>query len=451
MIRGITDASFAEIELALASPRRARFIMGHVFEVLSTILARPTIPADSIVSRFYRDRRYLGSHDRGCIADITYDILRGVLRHRKLLDRYLIPDAIDRAAALHIVCWLTEQGLTVPTHILADFMPIAPHAIDQVPERLDRALRDLAGRKTTEQLAVASGLPVWVVEAISSRFHENVEDALAGFNRQAPITLRANRLLTSRERLVDSLAQDGIASSPGIYSPDAILLEHRLNAHGLRQFRSGWFEVQDEGSQMLSIMLDPHPGWSVFDACAGGGGKTLHLSAIMRGKGGVFAHDINDRRLSDLRPRLKRSSAQNVRTMYHEEYRQRLAQLEGTFDAVLIDAPCSGTGVLRRNPGARLSIDRDMVSRMTRTQAGILKEYSRLAKPGGLVLYATCSLLDEEDEAQVDRFLEGTDGWVTVPIEGIDPSMVTSAGYYRSWPHLHNTDAFFGALLRRTR
>lgn len=202
---------------------------------------------------------------------------------------------------------------------------------------------------------------------------------------------------------------------------------------------------------MLSIMLDPHPGWSVFDACAGGGGKTLHLSAIMRGKGGVFAHDINDRRLSDLRPRLKRSSAQNVRTMYHEEYRQRLAQLEGTFDAVLIDAPCSGTGVLRRNPGARLSIDRDMVSRMTRTQAGILKEYSRLAKPGGLVLYATCSLLDEEDEAQVDRFLEGTDGWVTVPIEGIDPSMVTSAGYYRSWPHLHNTDAFFGALLRRTR
>lgn len=449
MNRAITAQSFIEIQEVMASPRRSRFILGHVFEVLATILARVNVPADAIVSRFYRDRKYLGSHDRGCIADITYDVLRGVLRHRRLLDRYLIPDAIDRAAAIHIVCWLTEQNLDVRAEVLAGFMPVSSHEIDRIPDRLDQGWRELAGLAMPDRLSVESGLPVWVVESISSRFHEEAGKALAGFNVQAPIALRANRLLTTRAALAESLSLSGIESSPGRYSADAILLEHRLNAHGLRQFRNGLFEVQDEGSQMLSIILDPHPGWSVFDSCAGGGGKSLHLAAIMKGKGSVFAHDINNRRLAELRPRLRRSTAQNVRTMYHAEYRQRRPQLEGTFDAVMIDAPCSGTGVLRRNPGARLAIDLDAVSRLSRTQAEILREYAPLVRPGGVLLYATCSILDEENETQVERFLSSGSDWNRIPLQGLDPSMITPDGFYRSWPHLHNTDAFFGALFRR--
>lgn len=448
MSRSIAPESFASIERALESPLRTRFLLGHVVEILSLVLARSTVPADSLVSRFYRDRKYLGSHDRGFIADILYDILRAALRHRRLLERFLIPEAFDRAAAIHIVAWLHEQGLRFEPSRLSSVLNLSPDDIDSIPGLLERGRSGIERLPESERRAIEHGLPQFIAAAILAWFPDDTA-ALEGFNRQAPITLRANSLLAGREVLRARLFDEGIRARNGRFSPDALLLERRLNAHGLRAFRDGFFEVQDEGSQMLSIALDPRPGWSVFDACAGSGGKTLHMAAIMKGKGAVHAHDTSDRRLAELRPRLKRSSAQNVRVVFHERYRQLRDRMIGTFNAVAIDAPCSGSGVLRRNPGARLSLEPATVGRLAAIQQSILNEYSRLVKPGGILLYATCSLLEAENEEQVGRFLDDNAGWRVKPVVGIDESMITPTGYYRSWPHLHDTDAFFGALLQR--
>jgi len=434
---------------ALRVQRRVRFLLGHLHELLTIVLARPGVPADSIVARFFADRRYLGSHDRGFIADALYAILRGVLRHRVLLERHLVPDALDRAASQHIVAWLDEEDIKLPADQLAAILNLSVTQVEAIAPLLRDGRARVERIGWTERSAIMHGLPLWFMQEIVDRVGiEDAPDALAAFDRQAPIALRTNRLITSRHDLRLRLERDGVAAQEGRYSPDALLLKRRLNAHGLPEFRQGMFEVQDEGSQMLSIILDPHPHWRVFDACAGGGGKTLHMAAIMRGKGEVWAHDINPRRLADIRPRLKRSGAQNVRIASHEHYLQMRSGWVASFDAVMIDAPCSGLGVLRRNPGARLTIDTEAVNRLVELQATILTEYSRLVRPGGLLLYATCSLMSSENENQIEQFLAREVGWTVEPISGIEPTMITREGYYRSWPHLHDTDAFFGALLR---
>jgi len=435
-----------------SSPKRIRFLLGHLHELVSIVLSRPTVPADAIVARYFADRRYLGSHDRGFLADSLYDILRGVVRHRHLLAGFLIPDAIDRASALHCAAWLHEAHIAVDTALVADILSIPLDQLESLPTRLEQALQQVSLLPIAARASIRHGVPEWLVDSLLQRLGgDEMEEALAALDRQAPITLRVNRLAVTRDELKRELEEEGIPSSEGRYSVDALKLRRRLNVHGLRAFKRGFFEVQDEGSQIVSLILDPHPGWRVFDACAGAGGKTLHMAAIMKGRGEVWAHDVNNRRLADIKPRLKRSGAQNVRIVSHEQYRLKREGLGKGFDAVLIDAPCTGTGVLRRNPGARATLDLSALARLCTIQSSLLQEYAELVRPGGLLLYATCSLLDQENEAQIERFLAVDPRWSVVRPDALTSSMTTSEGYYRSWPHLHDTDALFAALLRRSK
>jgi len=427
--------------------RANRFLLGHTMELVAEIFARPATPADLTISRFFAARRYLGSHDRGFIADTTYALLRDVIRLRMALGELLSSAHADDQPYILAAAFLVDRGLD--RALVADATEIPERDVERLGAALASADAGLDALEPDERAAMRHSIPVWLAERLREQYGDEEADALmAALKTQAPIVLRANRLVTDRERLVAALEELGIEATPGALSPDAVVLTRRINAFTVPQFKQGWFELQDEGSQLISLALDPHPNWRVFDACAGAGGKTLHLAAIMKGRGEVIAHDINDRRLAELRPRLKRSGAQNVRIMDNATYLERRESMLGELNAVVIDAPCSGTGVLRRNPGVRLTIDESTVERLLPQQAEILDEYSTLVRPGGLMLYATCSLLREENDAQVEAFLERASGWERVPIT-LPADVVDADGYYRAFPHRHGTDGFFGALLRR--
>jgi 16S rRNA (cytosine967-C5)-methyltransferase len=423
-------------------------LIGHARELLVEILDRPAIPADGTINRFFRDRRYLGSRDRGYIAETVYGTLRGVLRLRFLMGPELRRATIEQESAVLLAAYLLEAG-EADRGAIATGTGLATPQLVAIREVLDASEASIDALSEPLRSAVRFGLPVWFVEKLAEQIEpSDRESLLASLNRQAPITLRANRLRATREQVAGALRAQGIPSTPGKYAPDALLLEKRINANAAPGFKEGWFELQDEGSQLLSVLIDPHPNWRVFDACAGAGGKSLHLSAIMKGKGEIVAHDVNRRRLAEIRPRLKRSGAQNIRVMEPETYRSRRDTLAGTFHAVIIDAPCSGTGVLRRNPGSRLTMDEEMLGRVTRLQSEILDEYSALVRPAGLLLYATCSLLREENEEQVTRFLAAHREFTLEPIAPPE-GMFTLEGFFRCYPHRHDTDGFFGALMRR--
>ncbi len=423
-------------------------IIGHCHELLAEILRRPTFPADITISRFFRDRRYLGSRDRGAISETVYNALRNVLRVRVLLREIVRKATPDREASIQLAALPAGADLSVAD--IAEGTHLAPAQVADIRARLRAAEEEAATLDEPMRSAIRYSLPEWFVAGIMEEHGAGASALLEALNRQAPITLRANRLNADRDTLIARLRSRDIDCIEGRYSSDAVILRRRLNANAIPEFKMGWFELQDEGSQLLSLTLDPRPTWNVFDACAGAGGKALHMAAIMKGRGGITAHDVNSRRLAELRPRLKRSGAQNVRIMEHEAYTSRRDSLLGTFDAVMIDAPCSGTGVLRRNPGARLALDESMIGRVTRLQHEILDEYAPLVKPGGLMLYATCSLLRVENEVQVESFLSRTEGWSSEPVRPID-SLPTEGPFFRTLPTSEpdSPDGFFGALLRR--
>lgn len=425
------------------------FRLGHCRELLGEILEKPATPADLIIGRFFAKRRYLGSHDRGYIADAVYGVLRGVLRLRFILGAKYSGSGGEREGGALLLAYLLERREPLQESIAGEALGLGRGDVEDIGRKMTAASERIDALEEPVRTSIRHALPVWFTQRVLEQNGADEGEAiLASLGEQAPITLRANRLVADREKLAAALESRGIATIPGIYSPDALLLGKRMNANAIPEFKLGWFELQDEGSQLLSMLLDPRPNWTVFDACAGAGGKALHMAAIMRGRGSITAHDINDRRLMEIRPRLRRSGVQNVRVMNHEEYLDRRRNLSGTFNAVMIDAPCSGAGVLRRTPGARLTFEEEMVDRLIVQQREIIDEYSPLVKPGGLLLYATCSLLREEDEAQVERFLADNPAW-SLERPPVPDDFITPEGYFRSFPHRHGTDAFFGALLRR--
>jgi 16S rRNA (cytosine967-C5)-methyltransferase len=428
---------------------RLSSLIGHVHELLAEILRRPAIPADGVISRFYRERRYLGGRDRGYITEAVYAALRDVLRNRVLFQPELRNAGPGSESALLLAASLFQHDAAIDIGEVSSGVGLAHGQLRGIREVLGDAEAQIETLPEPSRTAVRHSMPIWFVERLGEQIEpEELNALLAALNQQAPITLRANRLRTTPEQLAEALAVEGVPTTPGKYSVDALNLQKRINANAVKEFKEGWFELQDEGSQLLSLLLDPHPNWRVFDACAGAGGKALHLSAIMKGRGAIVAHDVNVRRLEEIRPRLKRSGAQNIRVMEPNDYRVERQKLVGSFDAVLIDAPCTGAGVLRRNPGARLTLDEGMLERVTNLQTEILDEYSALVKPGGLLFYATCSLLKEENEDQVNRFLESH---AEFSLHELHPpeGMLTGDGYFRCYPHRHGTDGFFGAMLRR--
>src|SRR6185312_14045665 len=289
----------------------------------------------------------------------------------------------------------------------------------------------------------------------AERGRDDAEKLLAAMNRRAPLTARANRLKNTRDELIAILADDGIEAEPSPLAPDGVELRTHVNAYGLRAFQDGRFELQDAGSQAIAELTAPPPRGVVVDACAGAGGKTLALGALLGNRGRLTAFDPSEPKLEELRTRARRAGLTNVRALVVDEklpIDEELA-LIGRADRVLCDVPCSGLGTLRRNPEARWRLQPSDLDELPPLQRAILERYAPLVAPGGRLVYATCTVDAAENDAVVDAFAAAHPEFVAVPAKEILGKLraaeIGDGMRLRMLPSVHDTDGFFAAVLRR--
>ncbi|MDR2164741.1 MAG: RsmB/NOP family class I SAM-dependent RNA methyltransferase [Zoogloeaceae bacterium] len=405
-------------------------------EIVLAEVWRFTHSADGVLSRYFRAHHALGHADRGVIAETVFD----TLRHRRTLEARCRVNA----------------GMVTPRRLLLAALARrqrgkARNAPADTDERAWLARAENFD-ETTLSPAERLELPDWLHERLHSTHGEETRALAEALNRPAPLDLRVNTIRQSRKAVLARLAAERIAATPGRFSPFAIRLEGKpaLTRHPL--FLSGTIETQDEGSQLLGLLLNPKRGETVADFCAGAGGKTLLLGALMRGSGQLYAFDVSEKRLAGLKSRLERSGLSNVHPQWLESERDaKVKRLAGKFDKVLVDAPCSGLGTLRRNPDLKWRQTPETITEFARRQAAILVAAATLARPGGRLVYATCSLLPEENDAIVDAFLTTHPAFC----ERSAGEALRRFGWtetetrLRLLPHRHGTDGFFAALLER--
>ena len=411
-------------------------LFNHTEALLSELL-RSTFPADLVVSRYFRQNRELGHSDRGFVAETVY----AVLRRKRSLSARCMND-------------VTSRRLLLAT--LACVHGMNRRELDVVLSEVEGKWLAQAKAVKLEDLppAVRLDLPDWLYEVLAAQFDgAELEQLAVGLNQSAPLDLRVNVLKAERAVVLARLNADGLAAEPCRYSPIGIRLSGKPSISRHPLFLDGSFEVQDEGSQLLGFVLQPKRGEMVADFCAGAGGKTLLLGALMRSQGRLYAFDVAEKRLAKLKPRLARSGLSNVHPVRIESENDiKIKRLAGKLDRVLVDAPCSGLGTLRRNPDLKWRQTPESVAELTTKQAAILHSASALLKKGGRLVYATCSLLDAENEAVVGQFLAKHPEFVALSAEDVLRKQdidIECGERLRLLPHRHGTDGFFAAVMER--
>ncbi len=401
-------------------------------------------PTDMIVSKFFRDNRGLGPRERATMSETVY----AVLRKKLLFDHFAPSGSGSKERRLAIL------GFFGPRDFLKSALSDAEkNWLDQC-DKIDVA--NLMERHR-------HNLPEWLVQPLKEQLGDEFWPLVQSLNQPAGFDLRVNALKDKRADVQKELAAAGVQSKPTPYSPLGLRVQGKPDLSKLECFKRGAFEVQDEGSQLLALLLDAKRGEMVVDFCAGAGGKTLAIGAAMRSTGRLYAFDTSAHRLEALKPRLARSGLSNVHpaAIAHERD-DRVKRLAGKIDRVLVDSPCSGLGTLKRNPDLKWRQSLKSVEEMAKTQAAILQSAARLVKPGGRLVYATCSLLPQENEAIASAFSASSGdftpldvGKVLTQLKVEGAAMLCSGGengqkYLRLWPHRHDTDGFFAAVWQRS-
>ncbi len=402
-------------------------------------------PADAVANEFFRARRYIGSTDRREVSALVWDMLRASRR----LDWWLArAEAPPTGARLRVAAHLMLGGMRL--EILRPLFSGGRFAAGSLDADEARALEALDGHTLDHPHmpdAVRLEVPDWLFPRLQARFGTAVEPELAALLEPAPLDLRVNLLAGSREDAIRALAAEDIDVTPTPLSPWGLRAPGRRLVTTGKAFRSGLVEIQDEGSQLVALAVGALPDMRVCDLCAGAGGKTLAIAMTMENRGHVVACDVSNSRLEGAVKRLRRAGVHNAERhllVAGDKWAKRRA---GSFDRVLVDAPCTGTGTWRRNPDARRTlVERDLAELVPR-QAAILDTAARLVKPGGRLIYATCSVLPDENEAQVEAFHARHPGFSTVPPG--QAGLPDTGDTLNLTPRRNGTDGFFAAILEK--
>ncbi len=397
-------------------------------------------PADAKLGWFFRQNRELGTRDRAFVAESVY----AVLRRRSFLT-YLADGEDPRKLLL---AWLLRiQGMSL-------------RDLDEVLSKQQKEWAQAIKAKSTDAmpLAMQADLPEWLWETLAAQYGEAEALIIArSMHLPASLDLRVNTIKATREEVIAQLTKEKLASENAVvatpYSPSGIRMAQKMTISRHPLFTDGKIEVQDEGSQLLAHLVAPRRGEMVADFCAGAGGKSLALGALMRNSGRIYAFDVSDKRLFNLGQRLKRSGLSNLHSqLISSEQDPKLKRLNGKFDRVLVDAPCSGLGTLRRNPDLKWRQTPQDIIELSAKQTAILARAAKLVKAGGRLIYATCSLLQEENEAIAEAFLAAhTDFTLVNAAEILAQQQIAldTGKYLKLLPHLHQTDGFFAAVFQK--
>ena len=373
--------------------------------------------ADKVLERLLKAHKKWGSADRQVVSEIFYDIVRWKKRLEYYMGEGTKPSNIYNLILAYLL-----------------WKKVKYKKFDEFDGIKTGGILSKLDKKTFPTKAIEHSVPDWLAGLFEKELGAKWEKEMSALNEQAPVILRANSLKISAENLVEILKEEGVNSFVLKGYPDAVQLEEKKNVFLTSAFKEGFFEVQDASSQKIAELLDVKEGMRVVDACAGAGGKTLHIAALMKNKGQIIALDIYEWKLAELKRRAKRAGAFNIETRFIEDNKV-IKRLHNTADRLLIDAPCSGLGVLKRNPDSKWKIDEDFINRIKTEQENILQNYSKILKKGGKMVYATCSILPSENGEQVRKFLAENTEFTLVKEENIMPS----DGY----------DGFYMALIER--
>lgn len=397
-------------------------------------------PADVVLSSFFRRERKLGVRDRQEIAETVFATIRHLQKIQQMLPK---PHNKPRRAALAAL--VLGRGLSV-------------HAVETLCDTDEKDwLIELKAHKSefASTLTTAAELPQWMIECLQQQDWDDEQIVAYGRSvmQSAPLDVRVNTLKGKRDKILAALQAEGLRAEATPYSPWGIRFPDKpaLNRHPL--FLDGVLEVQDEGSQLLALLTGVKRGQIAVDFCAGAGGKTLAMGAMMAGSGRLYALDVAEKRLANLKPRMVRAGLTNIHPQrIDNEHDSRIARLKAKADCVLVDAPCSGLGTVRRNPDLKYRQNSDNVAALQQQQQSILQAASALVRPGGRLVYATCSILEAENQQQLNDFLAANNGWHIEPentlLKSLTPSSMHS-DYLQLSTSEHHTDGFFAAVLTR--
>ena len=373
--------------------RLHRNLVFAVVDTLNYIFNEEKYADKEISKALKRDKRW-GSRDRGFIAETVYDIVRWKRLYAEIAE---VKEPFSRANLFRLFAvWATLKGIQLP-----DWKQLEETPTRRIKGRFDELSKI---RKYRESI------PDWMDElGVQELGEQKWTKEIAALNHTAPVVLRANTLKTTPKKLIDSLFSETVETHSLKKYPSAIQLDERANVFSTTTFKDGLFEVQDASSQLVAPFLKVEPGMRVVDTCAGAGGKSLHLASLMENKGAIIALDIYGNKLKELKRRAKRAGAHNIETREIDSTKV-IKKLYNSADRVLIDAPCSGLGVLSRNPDAKWKLQPEFLDKIRQTQREILNQYSKILKKGGKMVYATCSILPSENQNQVKNFLASEAG-----------------------------------------
>lgn len=436
-------------------------LIGHVLELFEHI-DKNTKPIDRLVSGFSHQRRYIGSRDRRFISDTVY----GMVRHRRFIEALLEH-------------WIAEHPSTAQVNKIPErYLPLyiafgigvqavpVEQMVDNVRSRWEilfpsidcqqysgwvaqHASLDFLANDDVVRLGVQYSFQDWMVQAWKQQFGDEVVHLMKALNQPAPTTLRVNLLKTTREQCIQRLKDEQLEAEPTKYSSVGLVTKKRFQVSAIQTFKDGWFEMQDEGSQIVSLIANPKPGDLVIDACAGAGGKTMHMAEMMKNEGEIIAIDVEKDRLRELKIRTERAGVKCVRTFLRDECPSE--QFHNTADLVLVDAPCSGTGTIRRNPGMKWTVTETLVDHYAERQLKILTESAQFVKRGGKLLYSTCSLIKKENTDVLLSFLDMNPEFRAVKDTAWMEKLQIDdeESFINLLPHRHSTDGFFISVLMR--